>query len=676
MGAGVLRGAWTILWLSLLIEQSEPYPLFLVLTHRPEFSAPWGSRPNQSQLALGRLLQKQAQEIIARVTQNKALPKELEEQILAKADGVPLFIEELTRSWLESGVMRESGDSYVLLKSLASIAIPVTLQDSLMARLDRLGTTRGLAQLGSVIGREFSHQLIGYIYPEGEAKLQAELQKLLASGLLQRRGASLNASYVFKHALIQDVAYQSLVKATRLAHHQSIARALELYFPEHPPEIIARHYTEAGEASKALEYWHLAGARAMQRVANTEAIAHFQQALLLIAQQPQSTQRAEQELEILLGLGAMLMASLGYGADAVGPVFQRAITLGRELQNPRRLIPALFGYWLYCILRGEFGYVRALSGQILEMAESSQDPAALYNAHFAEGSTRFWVGDFSEAVFHKDKSIEYFLSGEYRDQALMQGRQDPQVFCLVFASMALLCAGYPVQAAQRIRQAVAISRELKHNHSLVLALEFKCWIDLFCSEERELKNASEEMIALSSKYGFVQFLNLGQMLNSIHRTRVNEISTEELEAIIAQSRKALGRMPRVLCAVFWILPWQLQTGQRQEGLAYIEQESFFGEGIDFALQSELEGLRAEFLWAQGLTEPAEAALQRALSIAQRQRAKTLELRTWLRFARLYQTQGRLQEILSPLRQTYEWFTEGHETADLKAAKDILDAHLQ
>ena len=317
--------------LGLTIERIQRLPVLLLITFRPEFGPPWSAQPHVSALALTRLGRREGAALVEQVVRDKALPDEVAAQIVAKTDGVPLFVEELTKTVLESGLLRDAGDHYELLGPLPPLAIPATLHNSLLARLDRLAPVKEVAQIGAALGREFSHALLAAVDDRSEAELQAALDQLVASELVFRRGTPPEATYSFKHALVQDAAYGTLLRSRRQQLHARIAQVLEGQFPETvetQPEVLAHHCTQAGFIEKAVEYWHRAGERAVRRSANLEAIQHLEVALELSASLPDDRRRAERELRLLTLLNPALMVTKGPGAEEVAD-HPRARAAGR-----------------------------------------------------------------------------------------------------------------------------------------------------------------------------------------------------------------------------------------------------------------------------------------------------------------------------------------------------------
>jgi predicted ATPase len=390
----------TLEWLSLVVEQSPTARLYGLFTCRPEFAPPWPTRAHLTSLTLSRLPRPQAARLVHGVTGGKSLPAEVLAQIVAKTDGVPLFVEELTKTVLESGLLREAQDAYALTGPLPPLAIPMTLQDSLMARLDRLPAVKAVAQLGATIGRQFGYEILRAVSPLDEAALQQGLRQLVKAELLYQRGVPPQATYLFKHALIQDAAYQSLLKSTRQQYHQRIAQVLEAQFPETTatqPELLAQHYTEAGLREQAVGYWQRAGQHALQRSAYVEAASHVTKGLDVLTSLTDTSARTQHELDLQITLGPALIALKGYTAPDVERTYARARELCQQVGETPRLFPVLVGLWKFYLGRAEFQTAYALGEQLLRAAQSAQAPALLLEAHYALGDTLFWLGELLPA---------------------------------------------------------------------------------------------------------------------------------------------------------------------------------------------------------------------------------------------------------------------------------------
>jgi predicted ATPase len=361
----------TLELLSLVVDQGPTARILALFTYRPDFSPPWTGRSHLTQVTLTRLPHRQAAEMTGRVAHGKALPAEVVAQVVAKTDGVPLFVEELTKTVLESGLLEEGAERYELSGPLPPLAIPTTLHDSLMARLDRLAAVKGLAQLGATLGREFSYALLQAVSPWDEGTLRQGLQQLVAAEFLYQRGVPPQATYVFKHAMIQDAAYQSVLKSGRQQHHQRIAQVLESRFPETvetQPELLAHHYTEAGLSARAIPYWQTAGERAAQRSAHQEAVGHLTKGVEVLQTLPDTAERLQHELDLLTLLGSALTRTRGPGSSAVEQVYTRAQELCQQVGEPRQLFPVLWGLWRLSNYREELQRAGELGQQLLTLA--------------------------------------------------------------------------------------------------------------------------------------------------------------------------------------------------------------------------------------------------------------------------------------------------------------------
>ena len=383
----------TLELLGLVIEQAPTVPMLHVLTYRPEFSPPWPPRSHMTPLVLNRLERPQVEALITQRAGGKTLPAEVVQHIVAKTDGVPLYVEELTKMLLASALLREEADQYVLTGPLRTVAIPDTLQDALMARLDQLNAAKEVAQLGAVLGREFAYELLQAIAPQDEDTLQAGLAQLVEAELLYQRGRPPRARYMFKHALIQDAAYASLLKSTRQQVHQQIAQVLEARFPalvETQPELVAQHYTAAGCTEQAVRYWQRAGQQASERSANLEAISHFTTGIELLKTLPETPERTQQALTLHIALGAALLMTKGHAAPEVEHAYTRARALCQQVGETPELVPVLFGLWRFYIVRPQLHTARELGETLLRLAQQCPRPRARGHRPLALGTT--WSG--------------------------------------------------------------------------------------------------------------------------------------------------------------------------------------------------------------------------------------------------------------------------------------------
>ncbi len=498
----------TLELLTLIIEQAPRARILTLLTCRPDFHPPWRFGEHVTSLAVGRLPLPQVEQMIDRMTGGKRLPAEVRQQVVIKTDGVPLFVEELTKMVLESGLLREQADHYELRRPLHALAIPATLHDSLMARLDRLADAKEVAQLGAILGRAFPYQLLQAVSPWEEKRLQDALARLVEAGLLYQRGVAPRVTYVFKHALIQETAYQSLLKSTRQQYHQQIVHILEQQFPEiatAQPERLAHHYTEAGLRARALPYWLQAGQRAVERSANVEAISHFTQGLEVLKALPATPERVQQELTLHLAMGAPLLILKGHTAPEVEQTYARAYDLAQLLGDTPQRFAVLVGVWRYYLSQARLHTAKELAEECLVLAQHLRDPVSLQEAHTNLGSTLFFMGEPVAALAHLEQGIALYDPQQSQTLALSRGT-DPGVVCLSRAAWALWWLGYPDQALARSQEAVALARRLSNPYSLSFALHYHALLSVWCREMPLAKEHLEASIALMQEHGFVQFL--------------------------------------------------------------------------------------------------------------------------------------------------------------------------
>jgi class 3 adenylate cyclase/predicted ATPase len=502
--------------LTLFLEQIPTTRMFTMLTFRPEFTPSWRPRSHITQLTVSRLGRAQVEAMVKEVTDGKALPSEVLQQIVTKTDGVPLFVEELTKMVLESGLLREEDGRYVGAHGSAPIpplAIPSTLQDSLMARLDRLTPVREIAQVGAVLGREFSYDLLHAVSRVEDSTLQHGLRQLVDAELLYQRGVPPQATYLFKHALIQDTAYQSLLKSKRQQLHQEIAQVLAERFPETmetQAELLAHHYTEANLLEQAIPYWQRAGQRATQRSANVEAIAHLSKGLELLKILPDTPERTQQELTLQIALGALLMATKGIAAPEVKNAYARARELCQLTGETSQLFPILQGLCEFYGERGEYQIALELGEQLLALAQRQPDPSLLLVAHQVLGDHLFWLGEFATAREHLEQGIALYDAQQHRSLAFRYG-YDPGVACQLFAAIVLWLLGYPDQALKEIHAALSLARELSHLYTFVWALHFASRLHHLRREAQAAQERAETEIALCTEQGFALFLAGGSM---------------------------------------------------------------------------------------------------------------------------------------------------------------------
>jgi predicted ATPase len=629
------------------------------------------------QLTLTRLPRHQSEEMVVRVTRGKPVPAEVLAQVVAKTDGIPLFVEELVKTILEAGLMQEDAGRYRLTGPLPPLAIPATLQDALMARLDRLAVVKEVAQLGAVLGREFPYELLQAVAPWDEDTLQQGLTRLVEAELLYQRGILPQATYLFKHALVQDAAYQSLLRSTRQQYHQRIAQVLEAQFAETvetQPEVLAHHYTEAGLTAQAIPYWQRAGERAVGRSAHVEAIGHFRMALEVLRLLPDAPARVRQELTLQRALGASLLTTQGFAAPDVEHAYTRARALCQWLGDTPEIFPVLFGLWGFYETKGDLRTARELGEQLLTLAQRRHDPALLLQAYRALGDTLFHLGEFAPARAHLEQGLALYHPQQHRAHAVLYG-QDPGMGCRIFAALTLWVLGYPDQALHWSQEALTLARALSHPFSMTYALTRAARLHGFRGEWQTAQERAEALIALAREQGFAQALATGHVqwgctlaAQGQGQEGITQIR-QGLDATRATGAELMRPFFQTLLAEAYGRERQPEEGLRVLAEA-IAAASNFGERWHEGERYRLQGNLLEALSADHRAE-AETCFHQALDVARRQQAKSWELRAATSLARLWQRQGKHAAAYQLLAPIYGWFTEGFDTADLQEAQALL-----
>jgi class 3 adenylate cyclase/predicted ATPase len=669
----------TLELLNVVIEQVPTTSILTVLTCRPTFQPSWSHRSYVTEVSVTRLAQPQVARMVERVAGGKTFPDEVLQQIVQRTDGVPLFIEEMTKTVLESGVLKETHEHYELAGSLTTLAIPSTLHDSLMARLDRLMTAKVIAQLGAVMGRQFPYAWLQAVSQLDAATLQRELGRLVEAELVYQRGLPPQATYTFKHALIQDAAYQSLLKSTRQQYHQRIAQVLEAQFletTEGQPELLAHHYTEAGLPEQAVPYWHRAAQRAAERSAHVEALAHLRQGLELLKTLPETPQRLQREVDLLIAMGASLLAVKGYAAAEVRETYTYAQQLCHHLEDPYQLFPVLRGLHMHYHVRAELQTAHTLGDQLLALALQVQDAAMLVAAHRALGVTLYQLGAVASAYTHLAQGIVLYDSQQHRAAALLYG-DDSGVVCHSFAALSLWILGYPEQGLVRSQEAVTLAQQCAHPLSLSFVLTFTAMFHAFRREMRLTQERAEAAISLAKEQGFPFWLALSSLLRGWALAQQEKVQ-EGIEQITQSLTAYRVTGAELLRPYFLALLADVHgtLGEPEAGLTALAEALTLAETTgERWYESEIHRLKGALLLQQNSNNQAEAetCFHHAIVIAQNQQAKSFELRTATSLARLWQQQGKRQEAHDLLAPVYHWFTEGFDTADLQEAKALLDA---
>jgi predicted ATPase len=662
--------------LHVLVPQLQRLPILLVITFRPEFTPPWTGHTHITQLSLSRLSQRQATILIEGLTAGRSLPPNLLAQILVKTDGVPLFVEELTKTVLESGLLEEAGDTLALCGPFSPLAIPTTLHDSLLARLDRLAPVKEVAQTGAVIGREFSHELLSAVVQMPDEALDAALDQLVASQLVFRRGDALEATYTFKHALVRDAAYQSLLRSRRRQLHSRVAKVLETEFPElaeAEPELLAWHYTGADLKEQAVRYWQRAGQRAVERSAHLEAIAHLGQGLEVLASLPETPERIQQELALQTALGPALMAARGQGAPEVGRAYARARELCAALGEPPQLFPVLWGLWRFSSIRAEHDAARELGEECLSLAQKLDDPTLLMAAYSALGGTLLWLGEVAQGQAYLDRAAALYDPDRQRTLPFRFG-QDPAVSSLSYSAWSLWALGFPDRALRRSDEARALAEKLANPVSVAASLVYAAMTHQFRREGRAAQRRAEAAIALSDEHGLPQFQTVGAILRGWALA-----AQGQLDEGIARMRDGLAA--RREQGIELARPWYLallagaygEAGEVDEGLRLLaEASSLSDKGYYEPELRRLEGVLLLKRKGREASQEAQACFEQALEQARRRSTRSWELRAAASLADLWRHQRKSREAKALLAPLYDWFAEGLDTADLQDARALLN----
>jgi predicted ATPase/class 3 adenylate cyclase len=665
--------------LDLLVERVRTLPVLVLVTFRPEFKPPWIGQSHVTSLTLNRLSRKHGVAIVERLTGGKVLPPELERQIVARTDGVPLFVEELTKAVLESGLLREEDDRYVLLGPLPPLAIPATLHDSLTARLDRLVPVKEVAQIGAAIGREFSYELLALIAPLRENELHEALARLEDAELVFRRGTPPHATFAFKHALVRDAAYDSMLRGKRQQVHAAIARVLEERFPETvqtKPEVLAQHYCEAGMAERCIDYRLRAGHRAAELSANVEAVGQLTKGLEVLNTLPESPERDELELTLQSALGMPLIATKGYAAPETGASYARAHELCEQMGRADQLLPIVYGRWAYHLVGGEHQTARRLAEQFLSLAKSQAGTALELVGHRILGMSLLHLGELQAGQARIEQALALYDPQRHGVLAFRFG-QDQRASGLAFLSLVLWLAGFPDRASRTIDRALEVLEELNHVNSRAYVL---VWGAATLAQLRRdvpaVRKYVDEVVSLSEEHG----LSLWRAYSKVFKGWVlaedgrQAEGRAELVKALAECRATRTRMHRPYHLS--LLAEALRHSDRtEEGLQVIDEAlAVVEETEERWWEADLHRLRGDLLLSLSTQNAAGAEVEydAAITTARQQGARMLELRAATSLARLWRDRGghaKAQDLLAPV---YAWFAEGLDTPDLKDASALLE----
>ena len=666
-------------FLNLLADSIGTAKFLLLVNYRPEYRHEWGHKTYYTQLRLDPLGKESADEMLTALLGDCAELAPLKRLIIEKTEGTPFFMEETVQVLLDDGTLVRNGTVKVT-RPLAELKIPPTVQGILAARIDRLAqNAKELLQTLSVIGREFPLSLIRTVVRKSDDEINRMLNDLQLGEFIYEQPAVGDTEYIFKHALTQEVAYNSLLMERRKRLHERAGQALESMFAgqleDHLDEL-AHHYSRSDNIEKAVEYLERAGQQAAQRSAYSDAISSLGAAIDLLQRLPDGPERAQRELLLQLALAPALIAVKSWSGPEVERAYTRARQLCERLGDPPELFPSLYGMWVVHVLRAELRKAYELAEQVLRRTQGTDDPALLLYARRALGTTSFYMGEFLPAKEHLEMGISIYDPERHRPLAFRYGGADAGVVCLSYAAWTLWQLGYPHQALKRVKEALALAQRLSHPLSLAHTELFVGELRKYRREAHAAQENAESVIALSVEHGFPHWLAEATSLRGwamAEQGRSEEGIAhlqEGLAAVLATGAEVVR--PYYLCL---LAEAYMETGRLDDGLNVLtEALAAADEHENRHYEAEIHRLRGELLLKQDDSNAAEArsCFERAIEVARRQSAKSLELRATTSLARLLAKQGRRDEARTMLAEIYNWFTEGFDTPDLKDAKALLD----
>jgi predicted ATPase/class 3 adenylate cyclase len=664
--------------LDLLVDSIAGARILLLVNYRPEYRHEWSSKGYYLQLRLDPLAGENAAAMLAALLGEDLELEPLKRLIAERTGGNPLFIEEMVQALFDEGALMRNGAVKVV-RPLSQLRLPPTVQGVLASRIDRLSAAqKGLLQTLAVIGRETPFGLIEQVVGKERAILERTLAELCAAEFIYEQPALTEAEYVFKHALTQEVAYNSLLVERRKLFHERAGQALESMFAEQLDDHLddlAYHYSRSDNLAKAVEYLGRAGQQALQRSAHADAISRISAGLNLLQRLPDSPERIQRELFLQVALGSALIANRGFAASEVERAYARARELCERVGDPPELFLTLLSLCAVQLARGKVRTAHELAEQLLRRAQSAHDPAGLIHGHAALGSTSFWLGEFLRAKEHLETAITLY-DPKRPLVGFRYGGADNWVVCLFYTALTLWHLGYPEQAVKRGNEAITLGQSLSHPFSLALAEFFVVVLRQLRREARAAEQTAESVIALSAERGFTQFLAYGSVLRgwAMAEQGRHEEGIAQIQQGLAASRASGAELLRSyhLCLLAEAC---IVMGSLDDGLSALTKAlDAADEHEDRHHESEIYRLKGELLLKQNYSNAAEArsCFQRAIEIAREQSAKSWELRATMSLARLLAKQGHRDEARTMLAEIYNWFTEGLDTADVKDAKSLLD----
>ena len=668
----------TLELLELAIIRIDRARILLVVSYRPEFRHTWSTNANVTLHSLTRLSRSEVTRMINELLREGSFSQQILDQIIEKADGVPLFIEELTTSIISKPKQnRQQKNNSVEPTPFGAAKVPETLHDALMERVDRVAHGRRLAQIAAVIGREFSYDLLSAASRTDETDLRSALSQLEEADVIYRTGVSPSVRFAFKHVLLRDAVYNSLLRGKRQEIHADIAAVLETHFHEaveNRPEILAYHYSQAGNNELAVRCWRKSGRRALANSANVEAIGHFRNALQFLKALPDTPQRNKEEIEIQLALGIPLIAVQGYAAVETREAFARARTLCLKLDSPPEYFQALFGLWGNSWMGGKNDEALGMANEFLSRSRETSDSILLMVAHRVMGSTLLTIGEFQTSRRHFEESIALSKSGG-RQSIYRLYVVEPQVASLLLLSWDLWFLGYPDQSLARVSEALTLAQDLAQPYSIAFAHYMTSVVHLLRGDPARALESAERSLEMSreqrfSLYVLLSTISRGRALGELGRPQ--EAVTEIQKGIAEGRRTGVGFMLPMMYS--WLADVHTQFGDNETAASIVEQTlREISDATGRSWEAELHRQRAEILLALNPSKIAEAELyfKKAIEVARRQNSKSMELRAATSLAKLWRQHERIDEARELIEPIYCWFKEGTATADLQLARDFL-----
>jgi class 3 adenylate cyclase/predicted ATPase len=666
--------------LDTLVDSLPTVRLLLLVNYRPEYQHGWGSKTYYTQVRLDPLPPASADALLQVLLGDDPSLAPLKRLLIERTEGNPFFLEESVRALVETGVLAGEPGAYRLTRPLPDIAVPATVQAVLAARIDRLPPeAKRLLQTAAVIGTEVPFSLLQTVADMAPETLHRSLAQLQGAEFLYETHLFPERVHTFKHALTQNVAYQSLLTSTRQRMHRQIAQTLETLFPETAetqPELLAHHYTEAALPEPAVAYWQLAGQQASDRSAHVEAINHLSTGIELLTTLPETPEHTQQAVTLYSSLGAALIISKGQAAPEVEHAFTQARVLCQQVGETPQLAPVLLGLWRFYLVRSQLHTARELGETLLHLAQRTDDPALAVIARYVLGSTWLWLGALPVARQHLEAGIVRYMLDQRRAPVFRMGH-DPGVACRFYAAMALWLLGYPAQALVRLHEALALARELSHSYSLAWILCRAAFVFQFCRDVPAVHEQAEAAVILSTEQGATQWVAQGTIFRgwALAMQGQGEVGLAQVHQGITAVR-ATGQALAVPYFCTLLAEVSAHLGYLEDGLqALAEAHTLVEQHEERYWEAEVCRLRGVLLLRRPGTPQveAEAWLQRALDVARRQEAKSLELRAAMSLSRLWEQQGKRQEARDLLAEVYGWFIEGFDTADLQEAQALLAA---